>query len=70
MKKIILVILLLVLVACSEETVNLEGEAVNYEELQGKVEDKESELKQLDQKIESANSELNDILKATNERKD
>lgn len=60
-KYLLLLVAFLLLVGCSEETVDIEGESLNYEELQEKIEKSNKELEDVESKISTSNEELVDI---------
>jgi len=57
----IAVLILLFLAACSEETVKIDGEATNYEDLQVKIKEAEKELGGMEKELTATNSDLEDI---------
>jgi len=57
----IAVLVLLVLAGCSEETVKIDGEATNYEDLQVKIKEAEKELDGMEKELSTTNSDLEDI---------
>ncbi|MBP1968160.1 septal ring factor EnvC (AmiA/AmiB activator) [Virgibacillus natechei] len=62
MKKLILLVTALIfLVGCSEATAEVEGEAVNYENLKSMNEEAKEELSELGEQIEGAENDLSSI---------
>ncbi|MEC5422420.1 hypothetical protein QGM71_02805 [Virgibacillus sp. C22-A2] len=61
MKKILVVVGLMFLVGCSEATAEVEGEAMNLEELQGNIKDAGNELKDVENKITSKEADLKNL---------
>ncbi len=61
MKKYILIAFLgLFLLGCGNETVDIEGEAVTYDELQEKIKTAEGKLENLEKDLESVEKQIND----------
>lgn len=61
MKKYIAIIFIsLFLIGCGNKTVDIEGEAVTYDELQDKIKTAETELKDLGENLQTTQQELND----------
>lgn len=64
MKKGLLILLSLFAVfsvaGCKDATAEVEGEALNYEEVKGKVSDKEKELKKVKSELKETNTKLED----------
>ena len=69
-KYLVLLFSVLLLAACSEETVDIAGEALNYEELQAEIEEAEDELASVNEELAEKQDELTDVESELEENKE